>query len=105
VIQFPSFGGDAGIGQVLPKEWHTSILAADEPFEIAASGAQGKDVKVTFYADLEPLKTKAQGNNPYRVSAEGLPPGLHVLYAVTSIDRQEEISRPVTVMFHRRTNR
>lgn len=107
IIQFPMFEGDGGTGHPLPNGWRQSIMTADEPFEIAASGplssgSRGKDVKVTFYADLEPLKAKTHGDNPYRVTAAGLPPGLHVIYAITNVDGQEEISRPVTVMFHSR---
>lgn len=101
VIQFPTFEGHNTIGQPQPNGWHNSHLAAGEPFEIAASGPTGPGVTVEFFADLEPLKIARRDKaNPYRVRADGLPPGVHVLYAVTTADGKAEISRPVTVMFH-----
>ncbi len=103
VIHFPTFEGHSTVGQPQPNGWHNSHLAADEPFEVAASGPLGPGVKVEFFADLEPLRVVGRGGaNPYRVRAGGLPPGLHVLYAVTTVGGRQEISRPVTVMFHRR---
>ena len=103
ICVIPPRAGYNTIGQPQPNGWHNSHLAADEPFEIVASGPLGPKVQVTFYADLEPLKVVARDKgNPYRLRAQGLPPGLHVLYAVTSIDGREEISRPVSIMFHRR---
>jgi hypothetical protein len=103
VIQFPMFEGHSTIGQPQPNGWHNSHLAADTPFEIAASGPIGHGVKVAFYADLAPLEViKRAKDNPYRLTAAGLPPGLHVLYAITTFNGTQEISRPVTVMFHRR---
>jgi hypothetical protein len=106
VIQFPMFEGHSTIGQAQPNGWHNSHLAADTPFEIAASGPIGDGVKVEFYADLNPLKVLWRaGDNPYRLTAGGLPPGLHVIYAMTTVDDKREMSRPVTVMFHRRAGR
>jgi hypothetical protein len=103
VIHFPTFEGNNTIGQPQPNGWRNSHLAADEPFEMVASGPTGEAVKVRFYADLEPLKVARQDRSqPYRLTAAGLPPGLHVLYAITTIGGTVEISRPVTVMFHRR---
>ena len=101
VIHFPMFEGHNTSGQAQPNDWHNSDLAADEPFEIAASGPLGEGLKVEYYFDAhQPLAIARQDpGRPYRVTAKGLPPGLHVLYAVTRWDGQEEISRPVSIMF------
>jgi len=32
------------------------------------------------------------------ITLEGLPPGLHSLYAIATVGGQQEISRPVTVL-------
>lgn len=103
VIHFPAFEGHNTIGQPQPNDWHNSHLMADDPFELVASGPIGEGANVRFFADLEPLKVVRQDpSNPYRLTAAGLSPGLHVLYAITVVGEKEEISRPVTVMFHRR---
>lgn len=104
VIHFPMFEGHNCIGQAQPYGWHNSHMAAKEPFEIVASGPVGEGLKVEFYSDLQPLRVLKQPDkaNPYRLTVEGLAPGLHVLYAITTVDGRQEISRPVTVMFHAR---
>ena len=97
VIHFPAFDGECRPG----VQRHNSLLAAGEPFEIVASGPTGGDVKVEFFYDAQqPLKVRqAQAGNPYRITAEGLPAGVHVIYAVTTIAGEREISRPVPAMF------
>lgn len=104
VIHFPAFEGHNTIGQPQPNGWHNSHLAADEPFEVVASGPTGDGVKVEFFADLEPLKVQKR-HGLYRLAARGLPPGLHALYAVTTVGGKKEISRPVSIMFHRRATK
>jgi hypothetical protein len=102
VLCFPAFDGGA-IGHAQPPEMHNSSLPAAEPFEIVASGRIAKDLKIEFYADTKPLEVLPRSDgNPFRASAAGLPPGLHVLYAVTTIGDIKEISRPVTIMFYAR---
>lgn len=108
VIHFPAFEGASTYGGNQPYGWHNSFLAADEPFNIVASGplnpdGSTKDLKVTFYAGLTPLKTTPKSpDNPYRVTAEALPAGLHSIYAITELEGKQEISRPVTIMFQKR---
>src|SRR5262249_14772912 len=41
VIQLPAFEGHGTIGQPQPNGWHNTRLAADEPFEVVASGPRG----------------------------------------------------------------
>jgi hypothetical protein len=98
IIHFPCMDGYGGYGQPDPPGWHNSLLEADKPFELVASGPLGKEVRVEYYAGLRKLKI-LKGKD-YRVTLEGLEPGLHAIYAITTVDGVKEISRPVTVFFH-----
>jgi hypothetical protein len=67
------------------------------------SGPVGSGVRVEYYAGLQKLRVlKKYDNNPYLVQLEGLPPGLHVIHAVTTRGDFQEISHPSTVMFQQR---
>ncbi len=108
VIHFPRFDPtDGWSGPPGERQVHHQ-MAADEPFNIMASGKMGPDVRVEYYADLEPLKVIFKyRNSPYLVRVEGLPPGLHNLYAITTYTdaggkEQKEISRPQMIYFHER---
>ncbi len=96
------FEGTSTYGGPQPHGWHNSFLAANEPFELVASGPLGDDLSVEYYADLNRLKVLA--GSDYRVRLEGLPPGLHSIYAITTFGGRKEISRPVTIMFQQREN-
>ena len=75
-------------------------MAAGQEWELVASGPTGTQVKVEYFAGLQPLRVvKTYDDNPYRVRLEGLEPGLHAIYAITTVDGVQEISRPVTVFF------
>lgn len=100
IIHFPMFEGTSTYGGPQPHGWHNSFLAANEPFELVASGPLGDDLSVEYYAGLKQLDVLA--GKDYRVRLEGLPPGLHSIYAITTARGQEEISRPVTIMFQER---
>jgi len=102
IIHFPMFEGTSTYGGPQPHGWHNSFLAANEPFELVASGPLGDDLSVEYYADLNRLKVLA--GSDYRVRLEGLPPGLHSIYAITTFGGRKEISRPVTIMFQQREN-
>ena len=97
------FEGDGTYGGLPPNGWRNSFLEADLPFQLVASGSIGRDLSVEYFDGTHPLKVIRQhGENPYRVTLEGLPPGLHSLYAVTTVNGAQEISRPVTFLFSKR---
>ena len=102
VIHFPRFEGHNNYGHPNPHGWQNSFLAANEPFEMVASGPLSKDLKVEYYAGLTKLKVIKEHSTPYRVTLKAPAPGLHALYAVTEWSGQREISRPVTIMFQKR---
>jgi len=102
VIHFPMSEGHNNYGQPNPHGWHNSFLAADEPFELVASGPLSEDVKVEYYAGLGKLEVLRQHGTPYRVTLAAPEPGLHALYAITEWNGRREISRPVTIMFQKR---
>jgi hypothetical protein len=98
VIQFPTFDGNETYGEVLPRGWHNSCIAAGKSFRVLATGPIGDDVAVDFYADLR--KLKRLGGGLYDPVLEPVEPGLHVLYAITKIGGTREISRPALIYFH-----
>jgi len=102
VIHFPMFEGHNNYGQPNPHGWKNSFLAANEPFELVASGPLGKDLKVEYYAGLKKLEVLKEHGSPYRVTLAAPEPGLHAVHAITAWDGQREISRPVTIMFQKR---
>ena len=106
IIHFPRSDGAGGFGGGMHhpgREDH--FLPADEPWNLVASGPVG-DVRVEYYAGLQRLQVlKTYDNNPYLVQLEGLPPGLHIIHAVTTSGEAREISHPSTVMFQRRDRR
>ena len=103
IIHFPMFEGTSTYGGPQPHGWHNSFLAANEPFELVASGPLGDDLSVEYYAGLKQLDVLA--GKEYRVRLEGLPPGLHSIYAITTVNGQREISRPVTILFQEKDQR
>jgi hypothetical protein len=104
IIHFPRSDGAGGFGGGIHhpgREDH--FLPADEPWSLVASGPVGSGVHVEYYAGLRQLRVlKTYNDNPYLVQLEALPPGLHVIYAVTTSDSSKEISHPSAVMFQRR---
>jgi hypothetical protein len=100
VILFPTYDGSETYGGLPPRQWHNSCMEADKPFELLAIGPLGKGLKVQYYSGTRRIRKLGGGN--YRVRLEGLPPGLHSIYAVTEVDGRKEISRPVLVMFRKR---
>jgi len=100
IIHFPMFEGHNWYGGPQPHGWRNSYLAANEPFELVASGPLGEDLSVEYYDGLTPLKVLA--GQDYRVTLEGLSPGLHSIYAITTVGGKKEISRPVTIIFQER---
>jgi len=102
VIHFPRFEGHANYGFPNSHGWRNSYLAANEPFELVASGPAGDDVKVTYYADLEPLEVLETHGTPLRVTLKAPGPGLRGVYAITEWDGKKEISRPITILFQTR---
>ena len=70
------------------------------PFEVLASGPLGDGLEVAYYAGATRLKQV--GGSAYRPVLEGLPPGLHALYAVTTVGGAREVSRPVLIFFGKR---
>ncbi len=104
VIHFPINEGSYVFGGRRPHGWRQSFMAANEPWELVASGPLGEDVKVTWYSGLEPLEViESHDDNPYRVTLKGLEPGLHVIHAIVDMGNEgKEISRPTTVLFTER---
>ncbi len=102
VIHFPMFEGRPTYGGRRPHGWHNSYMEAGVPWELVASGPLGDDLKVEYYAGLEKLEVLKVHGSPYRVTLGALPPGLHAIYAITTVDGIREISRPVTVLFQKR---
>ena len=102
VIHFPMFEGHNNYGQPNPHGWRNSCLAADEPFELVASGPLSDDLNVEYYAGLTKLKVLKEHSTPYRVTLAAPEPGLHAVYAITQWEGHREISRPVTIMFQKR---
>ncbi|MCC5848267.1 MAG: hypothetical protein JJU29_09245 [Verrucomicrobia bacterium] len=101
VIHFPRFDpNDGWSGRPGGGHIHHQ-LRAGEPFRILASGPLGEDLKVTWYAGLEPLEVqRVFRDNPYLVEIGGLPAGLHVLHAITETGEGTEISRPHPILVH-----
>jgi hypothetical protein len=103
VIHFPRFDGNEGFSFVRPAGREIHFMEADKPFELLAAGPIGEDVTVEYYAGLKKLEVLARHrDNPYMVRLEALPPGLHVLYAVTTVDGDKEFSWPQPILFQRR---
>ncbi|MCC5830927.1 MAG: hypothetical protein JJU36_15890 [Phycisphaeraceae bacterium] len=107
VIHYPRFDGHGGFSNAAPArlDWRNSHLRAGRPVEMLASGpnpADGTEVSVEFYAGLKKLVVKRQPDpeNPFRVTLEPLPAGIHAIYAITTVGDEKEISRPVLVMVH-----
>jgi len=103
VIHFPRFDPTGGWSGPPPAGQQHHYMEADKPFPILATGPVGAGVEVEWFAGLEPLTvTQTHRDNPYLVEAEGLPAGLHVLYAITTLpDGTREISRPQMIFFHK----
>ena len=78
-------------------------MPADEPWNLVASGPRGDHVGVEYYAGLKKLKVlRTYDNNPLVVQLEPLPPGLHLIHAVTTVGDKRGISRGQTILFHSR---
>jgi|GEM_PF-4561884 len=75
------------------------VLPANKPFTLLATGPVGANIKVEFYADLKRLERLDDGSKPYAATIAGLPPGLHSLYAVTTTEKGEQLSRPNPILF------
>jgi len=103
VIHFPRFDATGGWFAPPPAGAVQHFMEADQPFPILATGPVGEGVEVQWYAGLRPLTvTGTHRDNPYLVEVEGLPAGLHILYAVTTLpDGAREISRPQMIFFHK----
>ena len=101
VIHFPRFDDtDGWSGPPAAGHAHDQ-LPAGQPFTLLASGPIGADVEVAYFADLQPLTVvRRHRDSPYIVEVEGLPPGLHNLYAITTVAGQREISRPQMIYFY-----
>lgn len=105
-IHFPRFDSTSAWTGSPPGPGHVHhMMAAGEPFHLLASGPTGDDVTVEYFADLEPLKVIKTYGSPYIVQLEGLPVGLHNLYAITTIGGRQEISRPQMIFFAERVNK
>ncbi|MFO8014375.1 MAG: hypothetical protein R6X20_13845 [Phycisphaerae bacterium] len=103
VIQFPRFDGNEGFSFTRPEGRVIHFMEAGVPFNLLACGPFGKDVTVEYWAGLKRLKVlRRYRDNPYLVQLEPLPPGLHVLHAITTVDGKREISRPAPILFQRR---
>lgn len=96
VIRFPTFDGGDDFGHANPPPWHNSVLEARKPFRFLAIGPKGEDVTIEVYAGLRKLE-RLEGS-PHCALLEGLAPGLHALYAITTVGEEREISRPVLVL-------
>lgn len=106
VILFPTFDGTSTFGGPMPGDWRVSQMKANTPFPIVAAGptvdAQGKPIRVRWFADGQPLEAKPTGEHPYRATASGIRPGLHAIWLETYTDQDPgpiEISRPVLTLF------
>jgi hypothetical protein len=103
VIHFPRHDGSGGIRDSRHRGRENHCLPANEPWRLLASGPLGEDVDVTYYAGLRQLQVlEGHTANPYLVQLEPLPPGLHVIHAITTSGRNREISHPSTVLFQTR---
>ena len=95
--------GIRGLRSASTRRRPARLLPANEPWNLVASGSLGEDVTVEFYAGLKKLDVlKTYDENPFLVQLEGLPPGLHIIHAVTNSPDGTEISSPSTVMFQQR---
>lgn len=88
------------------QEWEGSgrgyncMLEARKPFPILAMGPTGPGLKVEYFAGDEPLRVLS--GSGYQVVVDGLEPGYHAIYAVTTLGDLREISRPVGILFQER---
>ncbi len=95
VINYPTFDGNASFDSPPPPYWHNSILEANVPFALVASGPLGNGLSVKYFAGDRLLKVLTTHGSPYRVTLEGLPPGIHSIHAQVTIDGASEVSHPV----------
>ncbi|MGC9454446.1 MAG: hypothetical protein ACP5HU_06240 [Phycisphaerae bacterium] len=103
VIHFPRFDGNEGFGFTRPQGREIHFMEANRPFNLLASGPIGENVTVEYYAGLRKLEVLHRyRDNPYMVRLEALPPGLHVLYAITTVDGEKEICWPQPILFQSR---
>ena len=100
IIHFPISDGYWPSSVPPPPPWHNTSIEAERPIEVVASGPLGSDLAVEYYTGTRRLRA-VKGEN-YRVTLEGLSPGLYAIYAITKLGALKEISRPVLVAVHPR---
>jgi hypothetical protein len=97
VIHKPRFDGMPGFTGKLRKDWVNESLPAGEPFWVLASGPKGPGTSIEYYAGKKKLRV-LEGSG-HLVKLEGLPSGLHAVYAITTLPDGSDISNPVLIPF------
>ena len=70
VILFPRFDGSGGIRASHHAGRENHMVAADEPWNLLATGPAGDDIEVDYFAGLRKLKVlRSYCDNPYAVPA------------------------------------
>ncbi len=97
MIQYPTFDGYAPF--MGPNKQTCTVLKAEEPFPIVASGPLADDLKLELWnGDQLVDGVLSEEENPYALTHPGLPEGMHTLILKVEIKDRTVISKPVMVL-------